>query len=259
MISKILKNQLEKDNIFHAYIFEGDKNTVREEYLDFSKKVLNADIDINNIIQVIKPKNENISIDTIRLLNRFAYEKPAKYSYKIFVIEDAHYMRDESQNAILKTLEELPKYTIVIMTTDNRFKLLDTIISRCQIIDLKGENIPDFDKSLYEDLSYIISKVLDGRVYSVFKEKDKIKYLSEYKNDTLSMLVKLVSDSILGIYSINNKNYYSLVDRLSLISNNKLEELLLKLESINGLLRVNINFQIALESILLDLARMCKE
>ncbi|MDY2738201.1 DNA polymerase III subunit, partial [Intestinibacter sp.] len=55
-------------------------------------------------------------------------------SYKIYVFDEAQKMTVEAQNALLKTLEEPPKYAIIILVTNNKESLLDTIKSRCEII-----------------------------------------------------------------------------------------------------------------------------
>ncbi|NLH92729.1 MAG: DNA polymerase III subunit delta' [Candidatus Cloacimonetes bacterium] len=64
----------------------------------------------------------------IKRLNLSSYEA----SHRICIIEDADMMNTETANAFLKTLEEPPESTVIILTTDNLAKLLPTIVSRCQ-------------------------------------------------------------------------------------------------------------------------------
>lgn len=147
-MENILKIQIENNSIFQSYIFEGTKADVKKQYLEFSRNLLKTNKEITSQIEVISPINNNISIEEIREFKKRVFERPTEFSYKIIVIEDSHYMRNESQNAILKTLEELPEYAVVIFTTDNRYKLLKTILSRSQVVQVSigGTKETDHEK-----------------------------------------------------------------------------------------------------------------
>ena len=76
MLNSVLQKQIENNSIFHSYILEGNSSNTREQYLEFSKKVLTNEHDINNLIQVIKPENNNISINLLLLyFSIFEYYK----------------------------------------------------------------------------------------------------------------------------------------------------------------------------------------
>jgi DNA polymerase-3 subunit delta' len=66
---------------------------------------------------------------------RAASYRPFEAEKRVFVIEAAEQMRDESQNALLKTLEEPPDFVHLILLTAEPAMLLETIASRCQPID----------------------------------------------------------------------------------------------------------------------------
>ena len=55
----------------------------------------------------------------------------------VCVIDDAHKMQEPAQNCLLKTLEEPPLGTVIILVTENPSALLPTILSRCQVVDFK--------------------------------------------------------------------------------------------------------------------------
>ena len=61
-----------------------------------------------------------------------AYTKPFDARYHVFIFVDAHAMREEAQNALLKLVEEPPAHVAVIFATANPDSLLYTIRSRCQ-------------------------------------------------------------------------------------------------------------------------------
>jgi DNA polymerase-3 subunit delta' len=69
-----------------------------------------------------------------RVIRAAAY-RPFEGGKRVFVVEAAEAMRDESQNALLKTLEEPPSYVHLILLTSEPEALLETIASRCQPID----------------------------------------------------------------------------------------------------------------------------
>jgi DNA polymerase III subunit delta' len=69
-----------------------------------------------------------------RVIRASSY-RPFEAEKRVFVIEAAEQMRDESQNALLKTLEEPPDFVHIILLTSEPTALLETIASRCQPID----------------------------------------------------------------------------------------------------------------------------
>jgi DNA polymerase-3 subunit delta' len=69
-----------------------------------------------------------------RVIRAAAY-RPFEGGKRVFVIEAAEAMRDESQNALLKTLEEPPQFVHLILLSSEPTALLETIASRCQPVD----------------------------------------------------------------------------------------------------------------------------
>ena len=132
---KYLSNSIKSNMISHAYMFEGPsgvgKNTMARE---LAATLLDMDNLFNSPDYIeITPDGNSIKIAQIRKLQSDILVKPYK-SYKIYVIDEAQKMTVEAQNALLKTLEEPPKYAIIILITNNKESLLDTIKSRCEII-----------------------------------------------------------------------------------------------------------------------------
>lgn len=83
-------------------------------------------------------------IDAVRSMRQTAYTLPNEAEYKIYVLNAAHTMTVEAQNALLKLLEEPPDYVRIILTAPNRRQLLPTVISRAASLtlgELSGENI----------------------------------------------------------------------------------------------------------------------
>lgn len=78
----------------------------------------------------------NIGIEAVRELIAFLTTKPVVGEWKIVLIEEAEYLTEEAQNALLKTLEEPPEKAVIILSAANPDNLLPTVISRCQMIEL---------------------------------------------------------------------------------------------------------------------------
>ena len=85
-------------------------------------------------LAMVRPFKQIIRVKPMRELEREANFRPFEGAARIFVVEDADTMNDQAANALLKTLEEPPPTTHLILTTANPTALLATIRSRCQII-----------------------------------------------------------------------------------------------------------------------------
>jgi len=93
-----------------------------------------------------------ISIDMVRLLRRESSLTPYQEGKRVFIVLDAHRMKEEAQNAFLKLLEEPPADTILILTTSRPDALSPTILSRCQKIRFGRLPLSEIENSLVEKL-----------------------------------------------------------------------------------------------------------
>ena len=85
-------------------------------------------------VGLILPYKRNVRIGAIRDLEREANFNPYEAEARVFIIDDADLMKDAAANALLKTLEEPPETTHIILVTSRPDVLLPTIRSRCQTI-----------------------------------------------------------------------------------------------------------------------------
>jgi DNA polymerase III subunit delta' len=84
----------------------------------------------------LTPRGAQHMVEEVReRVIRAAYYRPFEAERRVFVVEAAEQMRDESQNALLKTLEEPPDFVHLVLLTSEPTALLETIASRCQPID----------------------------------------------------------------------------------------------------------------------------
>jgi DNA polymerase-3 subunit delta' len=99
-------------------------------------------------VAMVRPYNHIIRVKPMRELEREANFRPFEGAARVFIVEDAEYMNDQAANALLKTLEEPPVTTHLILTTTNPMALLPTIRSRCQIIRFAPIAFPEVEEFL---------------------------------------------------------------------------------------------------------------
>lgn len=86
----------------------------------------------------IQAQNGVIAIDVVRGIQQFVLLKTTGINVvrRIIVIEDAHTMTQEAQNALLKLLEEPPRDTVFLLTAPSSKLVRQTILSRCQVLQI---------------------------------------------------------------------------------------------------------------------------
>lgn len=148
-IKKYFINAINSENILHSYIISGEKGSGKKSLVNLFATALLCDSGEKepcmccdackkslagahpDIIHVNHEKPGSISVDEIRKqLITPMLVRPYYGKYKIFIIDEAHLMTPQAQNALLKTLEEPPSYGIVFLLTENEDMLLQTILSR---------------------------------------------------------------------------------------------------------------------------------
>ncbi len=159
-IIRTLKNQVENNNIGHAYLFTGTRGTGKTSTAKIFARAVNCTNGINqepcnecdvcrdilndNIMDVIEiDAASNNSVDDIRELRESVKYSPAKAKYKVYIIDEVHMLSQGAFNALLKTLEEPPSYIIFILATTEPHKIPATILSRCQRFDFKRVTVKD--------------------------------------------------------------------------------------------------------------------
>ena len=80
----------------------------------------------------------NRGIDDIRELKEAVHTMPYESEQKVYIIDEVHMLTKEAFNALLKTLEEPPAHVVFILATTEVEKLLDTILSRCQVFTMRS-------------------------------------------------------------------------------------------------------------------------
>ncbi|MCI8373179.1 MAG: DNA polymerase III subunit delta' [Lachnospiraceae bacterium] len=158
-VISFLKNSIETDRVSHAYIINGPEGAGKLRIakafaatLQCEKGGTDACLECHSckqslsenhpdIIKLVREKLSSIGVNEIReQINNSVAIKPYNSRYKIYIIEDAHLMTTQAQNALLKTIEEPAEYAIFLLLVSNRDALLTTIQSRCVTLNLRPVN-----------------------------------------------------------------------------------------------------------------------
>lgn len=149
---EILKRSVSSEKMSHAYLFRGPagvgKKTMAHTFAALINCLSPGQHDVcgkciacmkfrsgsHPDFMRIEPEGAAIKIKQIRDLKHALTFPPYEAKYRVVLLVDVHTMRREAANSMLKTLEEPPENTILILTGDEANEILPTIISRCQVV-----------------------------------------------------------------------------------------------------------------------------
>ena len=130
-------------------------------------------------LQFIRPEGQHLKIGQIRELQKQIIYEPFEASRKIYIFTDVDRMTDEAENCLLKTLEEPPAASVLILLTSNIRALLPTTRSRCQILQFHPMPTQELAKILVEQFSVVpeqataLAIVADGAIGTALTHLEK--------------------------------------------------------------------------------------
>ncbi len=153
-----LRRSLEEDRLAHAYLITGPEGAGKQDLALRMIELANGST-ANKLeavrdphVYLIRPesKSRRITIDQIRSLERQLHLSGTPGQTKIGVVQDADRLQVQSENAFLKTLEEPPVSTLLLLLTSQPEQLLDTIRSRCIRVPLyaQGDHQPNMSENV---------------------------------------------------------------------------------------------------------------
>ena len=95
-----------------------------------------------------EPKSQFVKIDQIRVMCEQAQFRPYEGRRRVFIIDDDEWLRHEAANSLLKTLEEPPSTSLVILVTSKPYVLLETVRSRCQMLNFAPLSASEIEEHL---------------------------------------------------------------------------------------------------------------
>lgn len=255
----ICKSVVINKKISHAYLIDNfGYSDTNQLVLSFAKLLLCTEHKVNNSncgecklcelidkgidehIKIIKPVDNSSWIKKEQLLQlkeEFS-KKTLDGLPKIYIIEEAEKLNASAANSLLKFIEEPEEGIIAILVSNNRYKILPTILSRCQIYSLKKDK-DDVDMPEYQDLFDFIMNLERNKEQTIcyindlwnskYKTKEEfVDNFTKLENILLDLIdykvnrITKFSDYIEDINYIDSKNSeQSLVHKLTVISNCK--------------------------------------
>ena len=198
-LRETLGASLSKGHISHFYLISGPKGSGKRTLAKLLASAILCQgkgkpcgvcgpcrkIENNNhpdFITVEDPEHKNVAVKIVRSIREDVFIRPNESEYKIYLFPQE--LGLEGQNALLKILEEPPKYGVFILLTDNPEKLLPTVRSRCT--ELKMQALPekllhrqlrmDFPQASEDDLSSAMARSGGylGQARDILREGDTV-------------------------------------------------------------------------------------
>ena len=219
----LLKVAVKTGKIAGAYMLVGSGGIVEKEAEDFISylmcenntacgvcpacKKLRAGVHAD-VIRIQKSK-KNIVVEDIQHVPVQASQKAFEGGRKVFFIPDASSMNEQAQNKLLKIIEEPPENTVFLLGLSNIKNILPTIVSRCIIIKIQGNDIDAAASYLKSESdigsvnAFVLAKAASGDKYIAKNLLDE-DYLS-VRNDMLQVVSRLINAKNKAINSMLEK------------------------------------------------------
>lgn len=237
-VKEYLNSTIENKNISHSFIFVGKpgigKKQFAHQYAEMIMCLQDGKCDGNSVkcdscikfegnanpdYAEITPDGKTLKIEQIRNLQARIVEKPITSRRKVYVIDDADLMSEESQNCLLKTLEEPPEYAVIILIVSNESRILPTIKSRCVIIKFQPLTSKEI-KQVKPELSDDLIQLLEGSLLNaenIEQKKEQYAQLSNLVNVLENKQLVEVFNSADLLYK-GKDDIITLLEYLNLIS-----------------------------------------
>ena len=213
VVAETITNSIKADKIPNAYLFTGIRGIGKTTTARIVAKALNCSNGIENLCKENLCENcESITssshidvlemdaasktgVDDVRDLIEFSRYGPSSAKYKIFIIDEVHMLSKQAFNALLKTLEEPPKYLKFIFATTEIKKIPITVVSRCQRFDL--------------------SRIKSSELFE-FVKKIKDKENGKASDEALKLIVRISEGSVRDALSLLDRALLSLNENTEL-------------------------------------------
>ena len=278
-VKNTLNKIIEQNKLSHSYMFIGPAGIGKTLFAkEFAKMILCENSNFkpcgtcksciefanNNNPDVIEVESiqGTIKIEQIRELQAKVLEKPIISNRKTYIIKDADCMTKESQNCLLKTLEEPPSFITIIMTGSNESMFLNTIKSRCIKVCFKKIEDDILKQYLENEYNFNIDdnilKACEGSVEKavrVHKNKEQYEEVSKlFSNIEKYTLLDVINKSDF-IYN-NKEEIYDILDYINIVLSSKLLEnpqyitYIEAVEQTKKNLRANSNYDMSIDNMI---------
>lgn len=282
---KIIKNAKEKNKLSHAYLLETNGYSDKKAFAVAIAKYLlcpknqenkddcvkctickNIDKNIFEDLKIIEPAGLWIKKEQLIELQSDFSKISVQSGKKIYIITDATRLNTSSSNSLLKFLEEPNLNIIAILMADNIHQLLDTIISRCQIISLNSKlenNLQNYLSVQVENLELIkntsiefINKLEKKHEQMILLSKKNFHNIISEKNDLIASfeIMILYYKDILNLKIRKSTDIFNDIDQNMLdLSKENIIFKINKLIELKKKVYINANTNLLIDRLILEL------
>ncbi len=164
-------------------------SSIQSRVGEIEKLLSEANLGKNHPDVLYFEETSKLGIEQARIIKQHFSLKPYSAKGRTVALEDASTLTHEAQNALLKTIEELPKEAILILGASSDANLLPTILSRCEIVNLEttsddtlvyvseGKESSAYHSKYIKDLERLLDSSIEERFEYIEKLKEKEEFL----------------------------------------------------------------------------------
>jgi hypothetical protein len=141
---------------------------------------------------------QSINVERARELRADAYIAPNELEFKVYILHEADKMNVQTQNALLKILEEPPRFVSFILLSSNVAAFLPTVRSRCQLVSISAESESNSKQSKFRQLAIDTITILSGKRRSLLIDiltalpSERVEY-KEYISEMMSAFRDIIA------------------------------------------------------------------
>jgi DNA polymerase-3 subunit delta' len=199
----LLRRAIQNEKVVNSYLFLGSEG-IGKKYaaLQFAKALnclgeeagrgdacdqcsscKKVDHALHPDVLLIEPEGQNIRVDQVRQLQRDLAYRPYEGKRRIYILTAADRMAPNMSNILLKTLEEPPLHTVIVLLANNSRWILPTILSRCQLIRFNPLPTPLVSnwlmetKGLDEEEAHLLASLSEGSPGKALEIQEEIRQI----------------------------------------------------------------------------------
>ena len=217
---ELLKRAIQKEKIAHSYLFMGNEGIGKKWVALQFAKTLNCldgggergdacdhclscrkiDDHLHPDVLILEPEGQMIKADQVRQMQKDLAYRPYEGKYRVCILTAADRMAPNMSNILLKTLEEPPLHTVIVLLANHSRLLLPTILSRCQVIrfnPLPPSVVAKWlveQRGLQEEEAHLLASLSEGSPGKALDIQEEIRHVP--RDELLKDLLGLKSPSM---------------------------------------------------------------
>jgi DNA polymerase-3 subunit delta' len=200
---KLLQRAIQNEKVVNSYLFLGSEGIGKKLVALQFAKALNCpgkeaesgnacdhcsscrkiDHALHPDVLLVEPEGQNIRVDQVRRLQRDLAYRPYEGKRRVCILTAADRMAPNMSNILLKTLEEPPLHTVIVLLANNSRWILPTILSRCQLIRFNPLPAPLVSnwlrevKGLDDEEAHLLASLSEGSPGKAMEIQEEIRQI----------------------------------------------------------------------------------